>query len=60
MNYIEFHDKGILLVGGCGDPNRKPQISKANWLQKAYMFGREIYGAENHSGRRVHQCGGRF
>lgn len=52
VNYIGFHDKGMLLALGCGDTNGKPQISKTDWLQKAYAFGREIYGAENDSAGR--------
>ena len=28
INYIGFTDKGMLLAGGCGDTNGKPQISK--------------------------------
>lgn len=28
INYIGFHDKGMLLAGGCGDTNGKPRIWK--------------------------------
>lgn len=44
VNYIGFHDKGMLLAGGCGDTNGKPQIDKTNYLAEAYEFGRNIYG----------------
>lgn len=44
VNYIGFHDKGMLLAGGCGDANGKPQIDKTNHLAEAYEFGRNIYG----------------
>lgn len=42
INYIGFHDKGMVLAGGCGDTNGRPQI-RAESLQKAYEFGRTIY-----------------
>lgn len=44
VNYIEFHDKGMLLAGGCGDTNGKPQIQGTGWLEKAYEFGKTVYG----------------
>ena len=43
IHYIGFHDKGMLLAGGCGDTNGKPQISKTNHLKEAYEFGKTIY-----------------
>ena len=43
INYIGFHDKGMLLAGGCGDTNGKPQIDKTNHLKDAYAFGLNIY-----------------
>lgn len=43
INYIGFHDKGMVLAGGCGDTNGKPQISKTSHLTEAYEFGRCIY-----------------
>lgn len=43
VNYIGFHDKGMLLAGGCGDTNGSPQIEKTGHLQAAYDFGRHIY-----------------
>lgn len=43
VNYIGFHDKGMLLAGGCGDTNGKPQIDKTDYLEKAYQFGKTIY-----------------
>ena len=43
VNYIGFHDKGMLLAGGCGDTNGKPQIHKTSHLKEAYEFGKTIY-----------------
>ena len=43
INYIGFNDKGMVLAGGCGDTNGKPQIDKTNYLNKAYEFGRRVY-----------------
>lgn len=43
VNYIGFHDRGMLLAGGCGDTNGQPQIDKTKHLQKAYEFGKHIY-----------------
>lgn len=43
INYIGFRDKGMLLAGGCGDTNGKPQIEKTNHLAEAYAFGKSIY-----------------
>lgn len=43
INYIGFKDKGMVLAGGCGDTNGKPQIDKTEHLVKAYEFGKSIY-----------------
>lgn len=43
VNYIGFHDKGMLLVGGCGDTNGRPQIDKTDYLRQVYEFGKVIY-----------------
>ena len=43
VNYIGFRDKGMLLAGGCGDTNGKPQIDKTDYLRQAYEFGKNIY-----------------
>lgn len=43
VNYIGFHDKGMVLAGGCGDTNGKPQIEKTGHLQTAYEFGKRLY-----------------
>lgn len=43
VNYIGFHDKGMLLAGGCGDTNGQPQIDKTGHLDRAYLFGRNLY-----------------
>ncbi len=43
VNYIGFHDRGMLLAGGCGDTNGKPQIDKTEHLAAAFQFGKDIY-----------------
>ena len=43
INYIGFHDKGMLLAGGCGDTNGRPQIEKTGYLKEAYELGKHIY-----------------
>jgi len=43
VNYIGFHDKGMVLAGGCGDTNGKPQIESTGHLQVAYEFGKQLY-----------------
>ncbi len=43
INYIGFHDRGMLLAGGCGDTNGRPQIHLTPHLQRAYEFGRQLY-----------------
>lgn len=43
VNYMGFCDRGMLLAGGCGDTNGKPQIDKTDHLEKAYQFGKTIY-----------------
>ncbi len=43
MNYIGFHDKGMLLAGGCGGTNGPPLIDKTEYLERAYLFSRELY-----------------
>ena len=43
VNYIGFRDRGMVLAGGCGDTNGRPQIDKTEYLQKAYKFGKFIY-----------------
>lgn len=43
INYIGFNDKGMLLAGGCGHTDGKPQIDRTNHLKEAYEFGRNIY-----------------
>ena len=43
VNYIGFHDRGMLLAGGCGDTNGPPQIGKTNHLERAFAFGQTLY-----------------
>lgn len=46
VNYIGFHDRGMLLAGGCGDTNGRPQIARTGHLERAYEFGRNLYAQE--------------
>lgn len=43
VNYLGFHDKGMLLAGGCGSSYDGPGIEKTGYLQKAYELGKSIY-----------------
>ena len=43
VNYIGFHDRGMILAGGCGDTNGKPQIEKTPHLSHAYEFGKSVF-----------------
>lgn len=43
IHYIGFHDKGMLLAGGCGDTNSKAQIDQTTHLREAYEFGKNLY-----------------
>ena len=43
VNYIGFHDKGMLLAGGCGATNGRPAIGQTGHLERAYEFGRTVY-----------------
>ena len=38
INYIGFHDKGMILAGGCGDTNGKPQIDKIDYLKSIWIW----------------------
>lgn len=42
VKYMGFHDRGMILAGGCGDTNGKPQIDRTGYLEEAYKFGKEI------------------
>lgn len=44
VNYIGFHNQGMILAGGCGDTNGSAQIDQTNHLVEAYEFGKQIYG----------------
>lgn len=46
VDYIGFHDRGMLLTGGCGDTNGPPQIGKTNHLERAFTFGQTLYPPE--------------
>lgn len=43
VNYIGFADRGMLLAGGCGDTNGKPNIMNTAHLEEAYQFGKYVY-----------------
>lgn len=43
IQYIGFQDRGMILAGGCGDTNGKPQIQKTGHLEEAYCFGKNLY-----------------
>lgn len=43
VNYIGFHDKGMILAGGCGDTNGRAQIDKTEHLREVYAFGKSIF-----------------
>lgn len=42
INYIGFRDVGMVLAGGCGDTNGKPQIKATDYLNEAYCFGKSL------------------
>lgn len=46
VNYIGFRDRSMLLAGGCGSTNGRPQIEKTGHLKEAYEFGLHIYEDE--------------
>lgn len=46
VKYIGFHDRGMLLAGGCGDTNGAAGIKATDWLEKAREFGRTVYSEE--------------
>ena len=46
VDYIGFHDRGMLLAGGCGDTNGPPQIGGTNHLERAFAFGQTLYPTE--------------
>jgi putative NADPH-quinone reductase len=43
VNYIGFHDRGMMLAGGCSDSNGEPQIQITDYLSEAYRFGKSLY-----------------
>ena len=45
VEYIGFHDRGMLLAGDCGDTNGGPRIDQTSHLDEAYGFGKTIYPA---------------
>ncbi len=42
VNYIGFHDVGMVLAGGCGSTDGAPQIGETGHLERAYEFGKTI------------------
>lgn len=45
VNYLGFHDKGMLLAGGCGGSYGGPEIDKTEHLHRAYEFGKSVYNS---------------
>lgn len=43
IHYIGFEDKGMVLAGGCGSTNGKPNIQNTSHLETAYRFGKSLY-----------------
>lgn len=43
IRYIGFHDRGMLLAGGCGPTDGPPRIAETGHLAEAYAFGKTIY-----------------
>ncbi len=43
VHYIGFHDRGMVLAGGCGSTNGTPGIQQTSHLQEAYGFGKRLY-----------------
>lgn len=43
VHYLGFHDRGMLLAGGCGPTGGPPQIRNTPHLARAYEFGQTIY-----------------
>ena len=43
VNYMGFHDRGMVLAGGCGDSGGKSEIDKTSHLEEAYEFGKNLY-----------------
>lgn len=43
IHYIGFENKGMVLAGGCGSTNGKPNIQNTSHLETAYRFGKSLY-----------------
>lgn len=43
VQYMGFHDKGMVLAGGCGEMPGQPDVKETDYLVKAYEFGKNIY-----------------
>lgn len=43
VRYIGFHDKGIVLAGGCGGSSGKRCLTDTPYLKEAYEFGKSVY-----------------
>ena len=57
VNYIGFHDKGMLLAGGCGDTNGKPQIDKDRKFAESILIWEEyLQQTINHGGQTTMAC----
>ncbi|MDL2263752.1 flavodoxin family protein [Synergistaceae bacterium OttesenSCG-928-I11] len=42
VNYLGWHDKGMVLVGGCGGSPTKRCIEETGRLKEAYSFGKRL------------------
>lgn len=42
INYVGWHDQGMVLAGGCGGVGAERQIAKTTFLQEAYELGNKI------------------
>lgn len=43
VNYLGWHDKGMLLAGGCGGSQTKKNMAATPHLQNAFAFGKNMY-----------------
>ena len=46
VDYIGFHNRGMLLAGGCGDTNGPPRIGRTTHQEQAFAFGQKLYSPE--------------
>lgn len=51
VRYLGFHDRGMLLAGGCGETNGPPRIAQTPHLEAARRFGRTVYAQKEGEAR---------